>query len=137
MTIGERNDLVEEIHQAIQAKNGNGIVMKVIQWAGLCVSVSTLAIFLWRGGALANTLERTVADQAILSDKVRILESGSTAGAREYMALDTAREAAVEARLRRVEDVLMTLPAMTADLAVLRVQMTDALAIIKAIHKAP
>lgn len=128
MTISTRNS---------QQKNGGvNLLTKVAVWAGLLVSLSTLGMFLWRGGALANTLERTVSDQALLVSKVQALENSATTGAKEYMAADNARQRETDSRLARLEAAVLDLAQIKADVAVMKRQMDGIEQTIRMVHGA-
>ena len=127
-----REEITESIHAELATRNGMNLLTRVSVWAGLLVSLSTLGLLLWRGGALSNTLQRTVSDQALLVSKVAALESSATTGAKEYMAADTARQRETDSRLARLEAAMTDLSQMKADIAVVKVQTAS---LVNALHE--
>jgi hypothetical protein len=131
MTKEERDIIKQELHEELANRSGGGVLNRAAIWLGLAVSVLTLCAFLWRGGALANTVERVVIDQSSMMVKVQALEVSATSKAREYMAEDTQRSVAIEARVKRLEDAMMNISSMQADIAVIKNQVQESLSAIR------
>lgn len=129
MTTGEMDELKDvlkrEIAEDLEKRNGFGTLSKAAIWAGMIVSILNAATLLWKGGELSEQVRRSVSDQATMSVEIQTLKASATGGAKEYMARNEEWKIAMDKRVARVEDIAIGIPAMAADIQVIRTLVTE------------
>lgn len=119
-----RVSIKRELHEELRDKNGVGVLSKIAIWAGLLVSLINAGTLLWKGGELSEQVRRAVVDQAVMSGEIQMLKTSATGGAREYMAKTDEWKMAMDKRVTRVEDIAMGIPAIAADVQIIKLIVT-------------
>lgn len=92
------------------------VVETVAIWASVCVSLTTLGVLIWRGGAIAQTV-------ATDSERISRIESSGSGKLQAHESMDDVRVAGLDKRLSNVEQSMATISAMQADIREIRTRI--------------
>jgi len=101
-----------------QYQKKNSIVKEAIGVFGNLSGMLSLAVLIWRGGAMAQV-------QQDHSRRLETIEKHSVMQITEHVALDNERVNNLKERTRAVEAAVLTLPEIKQDVAIIKVRLTE------------